>query len=660
MRTECLGDVIEGPVDINDSGPTATEMLDSGHTQDHFMTNVSLFMDEESVHSIYSVDPEDQEGNDADADKANDDDASGDDDMPFSFFAALEGPARDVRSHAYWLLTSLNMGIGSGDASTSTASGSANDVEEDEKDHDVDLEDEVHALEKSLAVGGTKSGKKSLMDTGKKVKRSLQKNPRFMICGCLILFALIGVIVLLALFLMSPISNTATNASSDLSPQMAEDQATSATMDPTAFSTIAPTVPYDGKPSTTCQTLTDRDTAQVWEAETASILLHETIVNQEAGGFCGTGYVSGLSTKGARFVLGHVEVLSSGYFTARLRYSNPTKENQEIILSVDSIPVAFFNMTHTPDSSTWKVVSVAHILLNEGPRYVEVWTRKEHEAGGPNIDWVAIELQKELTRPQYVTKLLPQLKNQSTFQASALEWLSESDSTDWESLSNHEIVERYALVEFFHSTYGDLWSNDNDSWLSTSHVCDWYGIVCNSRKMVTDVALDDNGLFGPVPSDLSLLSELLTLSLSKNHIEGTIGTEIGKFKKLTKLSLGGNFLWGSIPSEIAMLTNLHSLVLNANRLTGAMPNELLASPKLQKHLTVLSLESNALSGTLSDTMGQMSNLHQLLLGFNALTGTIPSQLGLLSNLSLLDLRSNQFDGDLPIELNQLTITEVKY
>ena len=82
------------------------------------------------------------------------------------------------------------------------------------------------------------------------------------------------------------------------------------------------------------------------------------------------------------------------------------------------------------------------------------------------------------------------------------------------------------------------------------------------------------------------MTSLRTLLLNDNNLFGTIPTEIGLMKKIAHLDLSSNDLRGELPSEIGRLSTLKGLVLDKNSfITGKLPplNSL-------SHLETLSVE----------------------------------------------------------------------
>ena len=166
---------------------------------------------------------------------------------------------------------------------------------------------------------------------------------------------------------------------------------------------------------------------------------------------------------------------------------------------------------------------------------------------------------------------------------------------------------------------------------------------------LTNLRLDNNHLFGPIPKELGQLTNLKSLDLYNNKLSGSIPSELGRLSKLEKLWLIENQLSGPIPVELGQLINLEVLILGYNQLSGPIPSELGRLSKLK----VLELNHNQLSGFIPPELGELSNLYNLWLSGNKLSGSIPSELGQLLNLCDLDSDENQLSGPIPPELGRL-------
>ncbi|XP_010549347.1 PREDICTED: probable LRR receptor-like protein kinase At1g51890 [Tarenaya hassleriana] len=104
----------------------------------------------------------------------------------------------------------------------------------------------------------------------------------------------------------------------------------------------------------------------------------------------------------------------------------------------------------------------------------------------------------------------------------------------------------------------------------------WSGADCqfdknNSRWFIDGLGLDNQGLKGVLPSDISKLRHLQSINLSENNIHGGIPASVGNITSLEVLDLSYNFFNGSIPETLGQLTALRILNLNGNSLSGKVP-----------------------------------------------------------------------------------------
>lgn len=84
--------------------------------------------------------------------------------------------------------------------------------------------------------------------------------------------------------------------------------------------------------------------------------------------------------------------------------------------------------------------------------------------------------------------------------------------------------------------------------------------------------LESDRLSGTIPSDIGLLTNLVSLSLSDSSLTGTIPQELGNLTDLQRLWLSGNGLEGQIPSSLNNLSLLEVAEFHNNYFSGAMPS----------------------------------------------------------------------------------------
>jgi len=86
------------------------------------------------------------------------------------------------------------------------------------------------------------------------------------------------------------------------------------------------------------------------------------------------------------------------------------------------------------------------------------------------------------------------------------------------------LKERTILVRMYLNDGGSSWAL-NSGWLGNGDHCTWEGVICSPDR-VTELALANNQMSGPFPSDLNGLSSLKILNLSGNELVGSTPTDI--------------------------------------------------------------------------------------------------------------------------------------
>ncbi|KAL6589627.1 hypothetical protein ACP70R_050285 [Stipagrostis hirtigluma subsp. patula] len=113
----------------------------------------------------------------------------------------------------------------------------------------------------------------------------------------------------------------------------------------------------------------------------------------------------------------------------------------------------------------------------------------------------------------------------------------------------------------------------------------WSGVDCQlddtkGNWVIDGLGLDNQGLRGVIPGDISKLRHLQSINLSGNSIKGSIPSSVGTISGLQVLmqDLSYNELNGSIPESLGQLTSLQTLNLNGNHLSGRVPSSLGGRP----------------------------------------------------------------------------------
>ncbi|KAM6557569.1 hypothetical protein CsatB_004588 [Cannabis sativa] len=208
---------------------------------------------------------------------------------------------------------------------------------------------------------------------------------------------------------------------------------------------------------------------------------------------------------------------------------------------------------------------------------------------------------------------------------------------------------------------------------------------------LTHLNLSSSNFYGFVPSEIALLSNLISLDLSsvayfdilkgegcelcesltmktvsenmtklrEVHLDGVNLSSVSplsfsKFTHLISLSLYDCNLHGEFPMNIFQLPNIQVIVLSDNEnLVGSLPDFHNGS-----QLQTLHLYGTKFHGRLPDSIGNLKSLIELIIERCNFSGTIPSSLGNLSQLEVLDLGGNNFNGEVPATLGNLS--QLKY
>ncbi|XP_007226289.2 probable LRR receptor-like serine/threonine-protein kinase At3g47570 [Prunus persica] len=164
-------------------------------------------------------------------------------------------------------------------------------------------------------------------------------------------------------------------------------------------------------------------------------------------------------------------------------------------------------------------------------------------------------------------------------------------------------------------------------------------------RMLNNIDLSGNYFVGNIPSSFPNFQKLLSMDLSNNLLNGSISREI--FLSLPSLStilnLSNNFLSGPLPEEIGLLGNVVTIDLSDNRFSGSIPSSIGKCSSL----VGLFMVRNTLSGPLPNALGEMKGLEILDLSSNQLSGSIPDKLKDLRVLRYLNLSFNLLEGVIP-------------
>ncbi|KAK7325317.1 hypothetical protein VNO77_29477 [Canavalia gladiata] len=232
-----------------------------------------------------------------------------------------------------------------------------------------------------------------------------------------------------------------------------------------------------------------------------------------------------------------------------------------------------------------------------------------------------------------------------------------------------KLVRNWPYLLYLHLSYNNMESHDNNTNLEPFFTAlrnnsvleelelagmDLGGSFSNTfaTQLITlkTLLLQENHIFGSIPSSLANLSRLFILNLTSNLLNGTISSEICRLPNLEQLFLSHNLFKTSIPESLGSCLNLGLLDLSHNQFSGRIPESLGNLVRLNS----LFLNNNLLSGPIPPALGRCSNLYKLDLSYNRLTGSIPLELtGLREIRIFINVSHNHLEGPLPIELSKL-------
>jgi Leucine-rich repeat (LRR) protein len=205
------------------------------------------------------------------------------------------------------------------------------------------------------------------------------------------------------------------------------------------------------------------------------------------------------------------------------------------------------------------------------------------------------------------------LSNVNSAQFRALVWLQERLSgQSFGDVSNERIIQKWAMTTFaFRISWDQQWlGSGNDE-------CTWTGITCNDSGEVTAIVLDNQGIQGDLPAELSLLSQLERLIVSENSFTGDVPGSFGDLKKLQDFRMDRNEFTGELPQSIGGMSSLRIWYMERNVNLG---------------------------GTFPESVLELQNLQELVFYYTSITGELPAGVCSLGLASLiLDCRQVQSD-----------------
>ncbi|PRP83471.1 CLL4A clavata1-like receptor S/T protein kinase protein [Planoprotostelium fungivorum] len=203
---------------------------------------------------------------------------------------------------------------------------------------------------------------------------------------------------------------------------------------------------------------------------------------------------------------------------------------------------------------------------------------------------------------------------------------------------------RAILMEFYQSTNGPFWYNTQNNaqpWgVNGTDPCTWGGITCNGASEITQIAVINNNLNGPIPNSFFNLTNLTRIDLSVNYFSDGLKLDFGRMTQLTFL----NFAQYSTFTQVTLVSLPSSLTeLSLAGLPVTISDEIILSiPRIN----FLDLSRNPLAANLNFyQLSQCIFLNQLLLSSIGLTGTVPAWM--FQRTTYLKLDGNELTLDVP-------------
>ena len=192
-----------------------------------------------------------------------------------------------------------------------------------------------------------------------------------------------------------------------------------------------------------------------------------------------------------------------------------------------------------------------------------------------------------------------------------------------------------------------------NSWINGTNCCAWNRVTCDyTTGNVIGIDRSCSQLQGTINSNSSLFSlrQLQKLNLSYNDFSvSTMSSKFGWFANMTHLNLTKSNLSGKVPSDISYLSKLVSLDLSRNdnmRLDDISLQRLIQNQTKLSELFMVKVDMSLLSP--SSFMNFSSSLTSLRLYDCQLKGRFPNNIFHFPNLHLLDVSYNHnLVGSLP-------------
>ena len=323
--------------------------------------------------------------------------------------------------------------------------------------------------------------------------------------------------------------------------------------------------------------------------------------------------------------------------------SDPVRGAPETVQSIKAAPLSEeAKLERNKKCKTAALFAIMAIILAVAVGVGLSQANKSREPGAPTAEPIAPATPTVAPTMAAFDILLAHLANVSPDGGAALEDTSspQYQAAEWlfanPGLSGYtetEINQRYALATVYLTTDGDNWRL-NTGWMDPERtVCQWLGIGCKTqlapgRKLVeaenrasTTGSLrrkNSNEADNQERRTQALVRVVKKVQLFELALYGPLPSEIAILTDTTEISFYGNFITGPIPDAIGDITGLEILELDSNFITGALPSSIFDLTALTK----VRLENNDFTGTVPSNIGQLSNLKDFRVENNMLTGEI--------------------------------------
>ncbi|KAL7552231.1 hypothetical protein ACHAWF_016542 [Thalassiosira exigua] len=295
------------------------------------------------------------------------------------------------------------------------------------------------------------------------------------------------------------------------------------------------------------------------------------------------------------------------------------------------------------------------------------------------------------------------LRDPGAPQYHAAMWLADEDpmQLDVDDEGNFErFQQRYVMALFYYAMDGFNWKQ-SQGWLTGESECYWFGIDGASEgcgggqeggcvpRTVFEGSYDkvcrigmgrQNFLYGSIPTEMGLLTEMRWFEIQDDYLIGTIPEELGNWRSLHTILLGGNYLHGGFPSTFGDNELLGTIFIDRNRFNGTFPETLGTLTNLEwldaeennfvgglpsaignlKSLRILNVNNNSLEGTLPDTWDENNLIEDFEVAYNKFDGELPESLGNAKFLKDLRASQNQLLGSIPQSYYKLENLEELY